>query len=618
MKLRNKILIPVALILIVAVAMITIVNYNIARYYVTDMIDTEIDAAIDNIIAAERLSKEITGIVIDELNVKNISLVRALAEIIRLDSSALETDEMIRLADMLNVTEVHVADDDGILRHGNVAEYFGFDFASGNQSRPFLKILDDPALEIAQEAQPNVAIGAMFSYIGVTRTDRPGLVQVGISAEILDELTASFDIQKTVERSRLGKNGYMFIVKDGIITAHFDADMIGRSFNPSVQQRVSKHRLWLTFDGVEYYAGEYNTNGFTAYAVVTRNEFFSQINMMSTVSIVVSTVAIVLILLLLLFISWRITLPIKSLLTASKEIARGNLDYSIDIHTRDEIEELGVSVNKMAVDLKDYIANLQTVTAEKERIGAELDVATKIQTSMLPCLFPAFPHRDEFDIYASMQPAKEVGGDFYDFFLIDDQTLGIVMADVSGKGIPAALFMVIAKTLIKNTAQTASFGGGGKSPKEVLEIVNNLLYENNDADMFVTVFLGYFEIPSGKLTYVNAGHNPPLIKRAGEKFDWLKTKQGFILGGVEDISYTQYEIELKAGDELLLYTDGITEAVNNEEELFSEQSLLESANKAYDLPLKELTESIKRDIDTFAEGAQQADDITMLILRYLG
>jgi len=617
-KLRNKILIPVALILIVAVAMITIVNYNIARYYVTDMIDTEIDAAIDNIIAAERLSKEITGIVIDELNVKNISLVRALAEIIRLDSSALETDEMIRLADMLNVTEVHVADDDGILRHGNVAEYFGFDFASGNQSRPFLKILDDPALEIAQEAQPNVAIGAMFSYIGVTRTDRPGLVQVGISAEILDELTASFDIQKTVERSRLGKNGYMFIVKDGIITAHFDADMIGRSFNPSVQQRVSKHRLWLTFDGVEYYAGEYNTNGFTAYAVVTRNEFFSQINMMSTVSIVVSTVAIVLILLLLLFISWRITLPIKSLLTASKEIARGNLDYSIDIHTRDEIEELGVSVNKMAVDLKDYIANLQTVTAEKERIGAELDVATKIQTSMLPCLFPAFPHRDEFDIYASMQPAKEVGGDFYDFFLIDDQTLGIVMADVSGKGIPAALFMVIAKTLIKNTAQTASFGGGGKSPKEVLEIVNNLLYENNDADMFVTVFLGYFEIPSGKLTYVNAGHNPPLIKRAGEKFDWLKTKQGFILGGVEDISYTQYEIELKAGDELLLYTDGITEAVNNEEELFSEQSLLESANKAYDLPLKELTESIKRDIDTFAEGAQQADDITMLILRYLG
>jgi len=616
-KLRNKILIPVILILLIAVSSITAINYFIARQTVTELIDTEMDAAISNILAAEQLSNEITNIVINELNIKNISLVKALAEIIRINPNVLETDEMIRLAEMLNVTEVHVADEDGILQHGNVSEYFGFDFASGDQSRPFLEILDDPGLEIAQDAQPNVAIGAMFSYIGVARTDKPGIVQVGISAEILDNLISSFDIQRTVERSKLGKNGFMFIVKDDIITAHFDANMIGNSFTPSLQRNVGENREWLTLGGVEYYAGFYSTGEFTAYAVVTRNEFFSQINMMSTMSVAVSAIAIALMLVILLVLSWRITLPIKSLLTASKEIARGNLDYSINIQTGDEIEELGLSVNKMAADLKDYIADLQSITAEKERIGAELDVATKIQTSMLPCIFPAFPHRNEFDIYASMKPAKEVGGDFYDFFMIDDHTLGIVMADVSGKGIPAALFMVITKTLIKNTAQTVSIGGSGKNPKEVLEIVNNLLHENNDADMFVTVFLGYFDIPGGKLTYVNAGHNPPLIKRAGENFDWLKTKQGFILGGVEDITYKQYEVVLQSGDDLLLYTDGITEAANNEEELFSEQRLLESANNAKDLPLKDLTESIKQDIDNFTEGAQQTDDITMLILRLL-
>jgi len=611
MKLRSKILLPVIIILVTVVSSITAINFLIARQIVTEMIDTEMDAAISNILAAERLSNEITDIVINELNVKNISLAMALAEILRLNPEALETKEMIRLAEMLSVTEVHVADGEGILRHGNVPDYVGFDFSSGDQSRPFLEIIDNPDLKIAQEAQPNVAIGAMFSYIGVIRVDSPGFVQVGISAEILDNMTASFDIQKTVERSRLGINGFLFIVKDGIITAHLDANMIGRSFSPEAQIEIKENRMWLTLDATEYYAGFYGTDSFTAYAVVTRSEFYSNINMMSTLSIVVSVIAVVLMIIILLVVSWRITLPIKSLVTASEEIARGNLDYSINISTGDEIEELGLSVNKMAIDLKDYISNLQAVTAEKERIGTELDVATKIQASMLPCLFPAFPHRSEFDIFASMHPAREVGGDFYDFFLIDDDTLGIVMADVSGKGVPAALFMVITKTLIKNNAQY------GKSPKEVFEAVNNLLCENNDADMFVTAFLGYLDIPGGKVTYVNAGHNQPLIKRAGERFKKLESKPEFVLAGMEDVQYSQHEIELKTGDMLFLYTDGITEAVNKESKLFTDRRLLKSVNNVSDIYLKEFTESIKQEIDNFADGTEQADDITMLVLRYM-
>jgi sigma-B regulation protein RsbU (phosphoserine phosphatase) len=185
------------------------------------------------------------------------------------------------------------------------------------------------------------------------------------------------------------------------------------------------------------------------------------------------------------------------------------------------------------------------------------------------------------------------------------------MADVSGKGVPAALFMVIAKTLIKNNAQS------GQSPKEVFETVNNILCENNDAGMFVTVFLGYLDIPGGRFTFVNAGHNYPLL-RSGGRFDWLKTKPNFILAGMEDSFYKQHEAVLKPGDELFLYTDGVTEAVNNENELFGDPKLIEAANGSLDLPLKEFTVSIKREIDNFAQGAEQADDITMLALRYKG
>jgi sigma-B regulation protein RsbU (phosphoserine phosphatase) len=180
---------------------------------------------------------------------------------------------------------------------------------------------------------------------------------------------------------------------------------------------------------------------------------------------------------------------------------------------------------------------------------------------------------------------------------------------VSGKGIPAALFMVIAKTLLKNNAQY------GKSPKEVFEAVNNILCENNEADMFVTVFMGYLDIPTGRFSYVNAGHNPPLIRRAGAQYQWLPTKPGFVLAGMEDMFYTQNDVTLNKGDELFLYTDGVTEAVNNENELFTDPKLLDVANKYLDLPLKDFTVAIKNEVDNFANGAEQADDITMLVLK---
>lgn len=247
---------------------------------------------------------------------------------------------------------------------------------------------------------------------------------------------------------------------------------------------------------------------------------------------------------------------------------------------------------------------------------AELNVAKKVQQDMLPCIFPAFPNRIDFDIYATMEPVKEVGGDFYDFFLINRDTICLVIADVSDKGIPAALFMVITKTLIKNNVLL------GKKPEEVFEIVNNILCEKNETGMFVTAFLGYLEISSRRFTYVNAGHNPPLLGTDGvgiseRHFDWLPTKPGFVLAGMEDIIYQQVEITLQPGDELFLYTDGVTEAVDLEDKLFGSQLLLEVANKYLDLPLKKFITSVKWEIDRFSNGAEQSDDITMLSLRLL-
>ena len=294
--------------------------------------------------------------------------------------------------------------------------------------------------------------------------------------------------------------------------------------------------------------------------------------------------------------------PIIELNAGAEIIGAGNLDYRLDVKTGDEIEALADSFNSM-------IDNIKIITAEKERIGTELNVATKIQASMLPSIFPAFPERPEFDIHATMIPAKEVGGDFYDFFLVDQNKLAVVIADVSDKGVPAALFMVITKTLIKNNAQN------GKSPQEVFEIVNNILCENNDADMFVTAFMGILDIPTGRFTYVNAGHNPPLIKRAGGNYEWLPTKPGFVLAGMEDMVFVQNEISLNPGDTLYMYTDGVTEARNNQNKLFTDPKLLEVANKFGHCKPKEFIESVKLEIDNFIEGAEQADDITMLIMK---
>jgi len=348
--------------------------------------------------------------------------------------------------------------------------------------------------------------------------------------------------------------------------------------------------------------------------IVSRtNETVAVLNNTISRSRLLIVIIIVLALLVVVLLSFRfseqLTGPLRALTEGVKKAGAGDLDTRINPGSNDETQILADAFNKMAQDLKEYIKNLATVTKEKERIGAELHVATTIQASMLPSIFPPFPGRPEFDLYASMTPAKEVGGDFYDFFLVDEDHLALVIADVSGKGVPAALFMVIAKTLIKNSAQS------GLSPAAVLEKVNQQLCENNEAEMFVTVWIGIMKISEGTMKCANAGHEYPAISRKDGPFEILKDKHGFVVAGMPGAKYREYEISLSAGDTLFVYTDGVAEATNAKNELYGTDRMLSALNKVSDKRPADMLPAVKEDINAFVGSAPQFDDITMLVMK---
>lgn len=315
----------------------------------------------------------------------------------------------------------------------------------------------------------------------------------------------------------------------------------------------------------------------------------------------------------ILYIYRKVVTPINKISHEVDNFLENNnqvTDELYSIKTNDEIEGLAQSVVKMENDINDYITNITTITAEKERIGAELDVATNIQASMLPCIFPAFPEVEQVDVYATMNPAKEVGGDFYDFFMVDDTHVAMVAADVSGKGVPAALFMVIGKTLIKDHTTPGTDLG------EVFTTVNNLLCQSNSEGLFITAFEGVLDLVTGEFRYVNAGHETPFISKAGGKFEPYPIKAGFVLAGMEGIKYKSYSIMLEPGDRVFEYTDGVTEATNSDNHLFGMDRLEASLEKNAGKSIHDLLPAVKSDIDEFVGEAPQFDDITMICLEY--
>ena len=446
--------------------------------------------------------------------------------------------------------------------------------------------------------------------------------------------------------TRIGKEGYSFLLgADGKYLAHPDYSTEGFIDDPKVDATLdwietvddmvsgnSDVRV-VTINGQESYVAyaPLETTGWTLAVTVPISEVTQpaydtkeEINVYTdtartyiegTLSEVLNrfiTLFAICTLIFVLFafiLSNTITRPIKRLVHSVHKIGSGDLDAKIEVKGQDEISDLGHAFNSMTKELKEYIKNLTKVTAEKERIGTELSVATEIQASMLPRVFP---DSEEFELFASMHPAKEVGGDFYDFFMIDDRHLGLVMADVSGKGVPAALFMVISKSFIKNR----SLMGG--TPSEILSFVNNQLCEANSAEMFVTTWLGIMDLDTGIVKAVSAGHEFPAIQKANGKFELFKDPHGFVLAGMEDMRYKDYEFTIEPGGALYLYTDGVAEATNNDNQLFGTDRMIDALNKDPNAKPEDILKNVREDIDIFVGEADQFDDITMLALRYKG
>lgn len=313
-------------------------------------------------------------------------------------------------------------------------------------------------------------------------------------------------------------------------------------------------------------------------------------------------------------VSFKITEPIQKLTEDAKQIGEGNLKHKVEIHTGDELEALGMVFNQMTESLEEYMENLKLATMAQERITTELNVASSIQMSMLPRKFPAFPEEKSFDVCAFIQPAKAVGGDYYDYFMPDERHLITVIADVSDKGVPAALFMMMGKTLMRSQAALLL------SPADIMREVNRRLNENNEEMMFITSFLCILDLITGELSYVNAGHNPPLIyKKKTQNYQYIKNDADLVLAVMEDTDYQEHTLWLEPGDKLFLYTDGVTDAMNEQGTMFGNDSLKELLNRE---EYKEfygegLLHTVHENIQKFAGSAEQADDITMISQLFL-
>ena len=335
---------------------------------------------------------------------------------------------------------------------------------------------------------------------------------------------------------------------------------------------------------------------------------------LNQVAVIIPALTLIILFFMSTRLSRRFVKPIHELSEGVREISSGNLDKKIEIHTGDEIEHLAICFNAMTDELKTYMKNLEKETAEKERIATELDVATEIQRGMLP---KDFPQREDFELLATMTPAKEVGGDFYDYYFLDETHLAITVADVSGKGIPAALFMVISKTVLKNFAVSMVNREG---LAEVVAAANDKLCANNEAMMFVTAFIGVLDLETGEFIFVNAGHNPPVIYHAEEnRCDFLDVKKNFVMGPMDGISFAEQKTTFKHGDLIFIYTDGVTEALNVDNEEYLPDRLIAFMNSTdCKADLETLLKNVRGDLSKHVGEAEQSDDITMFALRFKG
>jgi sigma-B regulation protein RsbU (phosphoserine phosphatase) len=370
--------------------------------------------------------------------------------------------------------------------------------------------------------------------------------------------------------------------------------------------RLTNKPSWLSYAPL-------SSSGWSLGIVFPRGELFSDINKLNRVVLALGLLGFVILFIILFLISVSITRPLEILADTTRDIGKGRLDFDLSvIKSGDEVGLLAESFIYMRDSLKKYIKELTETTAVKERMQSELKIAHDIQMGIVPKIFPPFPDRPEFDIYGVLVPAKEVGGDFYDFFFMDNERLCFAIGDVSDKGVPASLLMAVTKTMIKTMSKDVT------GPDEILDRVNKEIAHDNDSCMFITIFCGILNVKTGEILYSNAGHTFPLVIRSGDGIEFLESDTCMAVGFSEEAVYRRDRLRLEPGDILCMYTDGVTEAGNRKEELFGPERLKEGIYEARHRPITGIVSEACSKVNEFAGGIPQADDITMLAIQYFG
>ena len=559
--------------------------------------------------------KDVRQDIYDTADRNLLTLARAAAN--EVNSQGEVSDEFLRgMLDRYKLSEINIVNSEGIIIVSTDTRQVGYDLKSaGLQSAEFLALLG--ALpEYVQAFRTIDFDGKTKRKYAAVALDYGGFIQVGYD-EKAHYASMYVAVLEVVRNRHVGEDGFLIVAdsKWNIISDRYNNAAQPITILTAMTRDFASIDKAVMFDEGIYIDGRFQrcfcmydeTAGYKILAVYPYSEAMASrdvsLKVMTAMQILIFGALFILIFYLVRKLVVRNIHKINESLSA---ITDGNLDTVVDVRSHLEFDSLSNDINATVDTLKRYIKEAE------ERIDAELAFAKAIQHSALPTVEPHYTGRKEFEIYASMHTAKEVGGDFYDFYFIDEDHLAFLIADVSGKGIPAAMFMMRSKTIIKSYAES------GMSVEEVFTLANEKLCEGNDAGMFVTAWMGILNIRNGKVLFANAGHNHPLVKHSDGTFEYLKSRAGFVLAGMEGVRYRKNELVLEPGDAIYLYTDGVTEATDLNEELYGEDRLHSILEKYKDETMEVICSEIKKDVDLFAGEAPQFDDITMLALKYKG
>ena len=577
---------------VVAFGVTTLFNHAFQRQIAYATADYTLRANIDDV------CKDIDDV--SDRNLMNIA--NGIAEVL---PESINQEALCQLAEQFGVTEINIVDENGIITISTDPYLVGFDMSSGEQSAEFLTLLQGTD-ELVQEYQPiTLDSGTYRKYAGVAL--ETGFLQAGYAADTFYSQIRE-QVKYAAENRHIGQNGFIIICdRNGVIISDpkgHQGENISIFGDADALNLQPGQRISAEIYGIPSFVMYGETEGYYIIAVMSEAEALfaksASVYMQAFMEILVFAALFANIFVL---IKRLVVKNIRKINDSLAEITEGNLNVTVDVRDNEEFASLSDDINSTVATLKKYIDEAAA------RFDKDLEIAKKIQRSALPSVFPPYPNRKDFSIFASMDAAKEVGGDFYDFYLLDETHLAFVVADVSGKGIPGAMFMMTSKTLIKSHAES------GLAVNDVFTQVNAELCENNEADMFVTAWMGILDLETGLIRYANAGHNPPVVRRKDGTLEYLKGRANFVLAGMDGVRYKEQQIQLNQGDEIYLYTDGVTEAHNSNMELFGEDRLLNSLDQTKDLTVEEICRKVKADVDVFQGDAEQFDDITMLCVR---